>query len=216
MVLIILFSLRSNLTRSIMRIILASSSPRRHELLKMIGLDFEVLPPLDVDEDSYSSTAPGDIVVELAVKKAKSVAEKLLEKGEPSLVIGVDTLVEIDGLLLGKPSSREGALKMIELLQGKTHRVFSGVGVIEIPTQRIESGYEVTKVTFFALTPREIEAYVASGEWVDKAGAYAIQGRASLFLERIEGCYFNVVGLPLALLRKILIKFGLDPLLVGV
>lgn len=199
-----------------MRMILASSSPRRHELLRMIGLNFEALPPIEVDEANHSSTEPGDIVVELAVKKAKSVAEKLLKDGFYALVIGVDTLVEINGLLLGKPSSREEAFKMIKLLQGNTHKVFSGVGVIEVPTLRIESGFEVTKVSFYPLTFKEIEAYIASGEWVDKAGAYAIQGKASLFVERIEGCYFNVVGLPLALLRKILIKFGLDPLLVGV
>lgn len=199
-----------------MKIVLASSSPRRQELLKMIGLDFEVISPIDVDESQYDSVDPKDIVVELAFKKAKSVSEKLLKEGENALVIGVDTLVEIKGLLLGKPSSKEEAFNMMQLLQGNTHRVFSGVGLIEVPTLRSEAGFEVTKVSFYPLTISEINAYIDSGEWVDKAGAYAIQGKASLFVEKIEGCYFNVVGLPLALLRRLLIKFGLDPLFMEV
>ncbi|MCS7233390.1 MAG: Maf family protein [Synergistetes bacterium] len=199
-----------------MKIVLASSSPRRQELLKMIGLDFEVISPIDVDESQYDSVDPKDIVVELAFKKAKSVSEKLLKEGENALVIGVDTLVEIKGLLLGKPSSKEEAFNMMQLLQGNTHRVFSGVGLIEVPTLRSEAGFEVTKVSFYPLTISEINAYIDSGEWVDKAGAYAIQGKASLFVKKIEGCYFNVVGLPLALLRRLLIKFGLDPLFMEV
>ncbi|MBC7331955.1 MAG: septum formation inhibitor Maf [Synergistetes bacterium] len=197
------------------RIILASSSPRRRELLQMTGIDFDVFPPIGINEEDYVSTSPEDIVIELALKKAQNVAEKFLKEGERALIIGVDTLVEIMGSILGKPSSKEEAFRMIEILQGKTHRVFSGVVVLETPSMRIESGYEVTKVSFLYLKREEIEAYINSGEWTDKAGAYAIQGKASLFVEKIEGCYFNVVGLPLSLLRKLLIKFDFDPLLWG-
>lgn len=193
-----------------MRIVLASSSSRRRELLKMIGLRFEVIPPNDVDESKYSSLNPEDVVVELALKKAMSVSRRLSDE---AIVIGVDTLVEVDGFLLGKPSSREEAFEMISALQGKVHRVFSGIALIEVPTFKTETGYEVTRVKFSPLSPAEIERYLDSGEWVDKAGAYAIQGKASLFTEWIEGCYFNVVGLPLALLRKLMSRSGFDPLL---
>ncbi len=198
-----------------MRVILASSSPRRRELLNMIGLKFEVIPPIGVDEGELSFGEVQDIVVELALKKAMSVALRLSPWEESGIVIGVDTLVELDGLLMGKPSTREEAFKMIEALQGKTHRVFSGVALVKIPGLEVQSGYEVTKVRFSPLSPDEIKSYLDTDEWSDKAGAYAIQGRASLFVEGVEGCFFNVVGLPLSLLRKLMLNFGFDLLSIG-
>ncbi len=202
-----------------MRIILASSSPRRRDLLRMIGINFDVIPPSEVKEKLESGESPEKIVMELALLKARSVAVKVSSAfksvGERAIVIGADTLVELSGELLGKPSSKEEAFRMLELLQGKTHRVLTGLGVVEIPSFREESSCEITLVTFSPLSIGEIESYLSSDEWSGKAGAYAIQGRASLFVERIEGCYFNVVGLPLSLLRKLLLRFGLDILAFG-
>ncbi|MCD6363620.1 MAG: septum formation protein Maf [Synergistetes bacterium] len=201
-----------------MRLILASSSPRRQDLLRMIGLRFDVIPPSDVEEKFDLGESPENLAIKLALLKAESVAEKFLPflgKNERALVIGADTLVELDGELLGKPASWEDAFYMLELLQGKTHRVLTGLGVVELPSLNKESACEITLVSFSPLSREEIELYLRSGEWSGKAGAYAIQGRASLFVERIEGCYFNVVGLPLGLLRRTLLKFGVDILAFG-
>lgn len=185
--------------------VLASTSPRRAELLRQIGLDFTVLPG-DADETAGNAGDPAKTAESLALRKARSVAEKLRR----GLVIGADTIVEVDGETLGKPGDPGDARRILGRLSGREHRVITGVAVIDAGSGRFEVEHETTRVWFRPLEPDEIEAYVETGEPIDKAGAYGIQGLGSLLVERIEGCYFNVVGLPLPRLSRMLKRFGLD------
>lgn len=188
-------------------LILASASPRRRELLAQLGLNFRVLPSA-FDEASEQAAAPHDLAAALAVGKARAVAAGL----QSGLVIGADTIVVRDDQVLGKPIDDADAARMLELLSGGWHQVLTGIAVIDAASGDCRSAVESTGVRFRELTPADIAAYVASGEPIDKAGAYAIQGLASLFIEGIDGCYFNVVGLPLFRLGTLLQEFGVEPL----
>lgn len=182
-------------------IILASASPRRKELLAGLGLEFEVIPAKGPEHTPEHGDA-AKTVMELSAAKARELAQRYPE----AIVIGADTVVEKDGDILGKPADEAEAAAMLKKLSGAAHRVFTGVTVARGET--ILSRAEETAVHFRPLTEEEIAAYVASGEPMDKAGAYAIQGLASLFIRGIEGDYFNVVGLPLCLLGQMLEEFG--------
>ncbi|MGA2191764.1 MAG: Maf family protein [Nitrospirota bacterium] len=182
-------------------LILASASPRRRELLGQAGFDF-IVDPAHVDESGLPGEGPEEHVIRLALDKVKKTAFRHTS----GAVLGADTVVVADGRMLGKPHSPEDAASMLKLLSGGTHRVMTGIALIDAATGKLEAGVEVTEVRFRELTPGEIQEYVSSGEPMDKAGAYGIQGRAALFVEGINGCFFNVVGLPLARLDKMLRK----------
>ena len=182
------------------RIILASGSPRRRELLKDIGLDFEIYKP-DVDESRLNNEPPQDLCLRLSRLKAEAGAKKFPD----CIIIAADTIVVIDNKILGKPHDREDAFNMLKTLQGREHEVITGVSVA-LGSQIIFHA-EHTLVKFTALSDDEIRGYISTGECDDKAGAYAIQGRGATLIEGITGDYFNVVGLPLCTLSKILKKF---------
>ncbi len=187
-----------------MKIILASASPRRRELLGGLGIgDFEVCPP-DFDEGSVTERDPVERVRRIAEGKAASLAGRLPE----ALVVAADTLVFLDGEILGKPRDGEDAFRMLTLLSGREHRVATGVAV----TRRgvLESGVEVTAVRFRNLSAEEIRRYIATGEPMDKAGAYGIQRLGGLLVSGITGDYFNVVGLPVCRLGRMLRRFGVE------
>ena len=186
-----------------MRIILASGSPRRRALLHELGLAFEVFTP-DVDESHADTENPESLCRRLSRLKAQAGAEKFPD----SIVIAADTIVVIDGEILGKPRNREDAFRMLKMLQGREHVVMTGVSVCSVV--RVISHVEHTRVKFRALSDDEIRAYISSGECDDKAGAYAVQGKGSLLVEGIEGDYFNVVGLPVCRLGVMLGKFGIN------
>jgi septum formation protein len=190
-----------------MRIILASASPRRAEVLSNAGIPFETLPT-GVDESRRPDERPEELVRRLAEAKARSAAARVATGAGQVIVVGADTEVVVDGLVFGKPASAEEARAMLHKLGGRTHSVVTGLAAIRLPDGAARTEHETTLVTLAPLTPEEIEDYVSSGEVFDKAGAYAIQGRAGRFVTRVEGCYFNVVGLPLARLCRILHELG--------
>lgn len=181
------------------RIILASASPRRAELLKNIGLPFEVMES-GVTEECAVSQNPESLARTLAVQKATAVAKKVTR----GIVIGADTLVCVDGTILGKPRSRAEAGEMLSRLSGRSHTVMTGLALAEVPGKRLLTHVETTRVFMRKLSGSEMEWYLDSNEPYDKAGGYGIQGKAGVFVERLEGCYFNVVGLPLAALWRML------------
>ncbi len=182
-------------------IILASASPRRRELLGSLGLSFDIQPATG-SENTPDTGDAAEAVRLIARGKARQIAALHPE----ALVIGADTVVELDGHILGKPADEAEACAMLRALSGRTHRVYTGVAVISGGEELDHT--ECTEVRFRPLTEREIAAYVAGGEPMDKAGAYAAQGKAALFVEGIEGDYFNVVGLPLCALGRMLAHFG--------
>ncbi len=182
-------------------IILASSSPRRRELLSMIGLDYVIETSGD-EEVQPHGLSPAEFVKTLALQKAQPVAD--LHPGD--CVIGADTIVYLEGDILGKPHSPEVAKAYLTRMQGKSHIVFTGVAVLK--KGNVDVRHCETRVTFAPMTEREIDAYVATGEPLDKAGAYGVQGPGGVFVERVEGNYFNVIGLPLPLLYRMLIDAG--------
>lgn len=186
-------------------IILASASPRRQELLKNLGLDFTVRVS-EVDETLEENLAPAQQVERLAERKARAVASETTN----GLVIGADTLVVFEGTPLGKPADTREAVSMLSKLQGQSHQVFTGLAVINAATGKSVVTHEVTTVHFKPMSREQIERYVATGEPMDKAGAYAVQGKASIFIEGIRGCYFNVVGLPVGKLAEALKEFGVE------
>ncbi len=185
-------------------IILASASPRREELLRSIGLNFLVIPAQEKEEELRGN--PKVLAPDRALIKARQVAS-LVNKG---LVIGADTIVSYKGKIFGKPKDGEEARRHLEFLSGKSHHVTTGVAVVDAGSGQEEVSFEVTKVWMKALTSKEMEAYILTGEPFDKAGGYAIQGFGGLLIERINGSYSNVVGLPLGKLRELLLRFGLD------
>jgi septum formation protein len=197
------------------RLILASASPRRAEILRDAGFEFETRP-VNVDESVRNGEAPGKHVKRLAREKALAAASRIERE---ALVIGADTVVVVGGRTLGKPKSREDARRMLRLLSGRKHCVLTGLAVLRVASApRAHGGrrarllgceVEATDVWFAPLSRREIHEYVATGEPDDKAGAYAVQGRGGRFVRRIEGCYFNVVGLPLGRLYSMLRKMGI-------
>jgi septum formation protein len=183
-----------------MRLILASASPRRQELLRRAGFDFEVHPSHIVEE-----IRRGELPEEFACRAAREKAMQVAASSPPgSFVLGADTVVVIDGETLGKPSDPEDATRMLCLLSGRTHRVHTGICLVRAPDEIKALKHETTLVTFRELDEEEIRSYVESGEPLDKAGAYAVQGLASKFVTRISGCYSNVVGLPVALVYEAL------------
>lgn len=187
------------------RLILASGSPRRRELLDKFGIDYEILPAQG-EESAPPELTPGERVKALAAQKAEETAHRV---NDPTAVIlAADTLVELDGEVLGKPGASERARAMLRALSGREHRVWSGVCIRE--GERILAESECTAVRFRALSDAEIEAYIATGEPLDKAGAYGYQGLASLFVERIEGDFFNVMGLPVCRMGQMLREFGIS------
>lgn len=173
------------------RIILASASPRRKELMEKTGLDFEVVVS-KIDENSICCDTPSAYAANLALSKACQVAAD----NPDALVIGADTIVVRD-TILGKPAHRREAVEMLLKLQGSTHEVITGVALVDAGNSYIRTFAESTCVEMMPLTLNQIEAYVDTGEPMDKAGAYGIQGSASVFIPKIQGCYFNVMGLPL-------------------
>jgi len=186
-----------------MKLILASSSPQRTEVLRNAGFLFEVVPA-HVDESRREGETAGDFARRLAETKASVVAANLPQAGRPAIIVGADTVISVEGLILGKPADAQNAREMLRRLSGRTHEVITGLAVLSWPKGERRVEQETTRVTFTALKENEIEDYVASGEPLGKAGAYAIQGLGGRFVERVEGCYFNVVGLPLARLYRIL------------
>ena len=186
-----------------MRLVLASASPRRRELLTQAGFTFDV-HPAHIPEDPRPGEDPIAYVTRLARQKAEAVLAELSSKGptSPLVVLGADTTVTLDNQILGKPEDPADAARMLRLLSGRTHRVITGVAVVTVGAAEVAA--EVTGVRFLALSDEEIGAYIATGEPMDKAGAYAIQGRAARWIPRVEGCYFNVVGLPLSLVSTML------------
>ncbi|MCR5742620.1 MAG: Maf family protein [Lachnospiraceae bacterium] len=191
------------------RIILASASPRRHELLKTICEEFECIVS-ECDESVFEGTTPTNAVMELSRRKAGAVAYKL-DRNEESIVIGADTVVCLDGVILGKPANTETAMSMLRRLSGKSHMVYTGVAIYLVKDDKItleDNFYVSTEVIFNEMSEEEIEDYVRTGEPMDKAGAYGIQGAAARFIKSINGDYYNVVGFPVSAvygsLKKIL------------
>jgi len=185
------------------RIVLASSSPRRKELLLQIGLSFTVAPE-DIDENVLPGEQPEAYAARVALDKARIASQRAGE----GVIIAADTIVVIGDSILGKPADAHDAKRMLAMLSGKEHRVVTALAVMDATTAKSVTRTSVTKVWFRDLSEREIAAYVATGEPLDKAGAYGIQERGALLVERIEGCYSNVVGLPLSLLGELLREFG--------
>lgn len=186
-----------------MRFLLASASPRRRELLRNAGFDFEVQPS-HITEQVQPGESPEEFVRRVAREKAMCVAA---HAPPGSLVLGADTVVVADGAMLGKPSGPQDATRMLCLLSGRTHRVHTGICLVRAPAGIEALTHETTTVSFRELDEEVIRSYVESGEPLDKAGAYAIQGLGSKFITRISGCYFNVVGLPVPLVYNILKPF---------
>ena len=185
-----------------MQVILASASPRRLALLQQIGIEAKVCPA-DFDEVSGSAVQAEDVVLANAIGKCKAVVKI---KGDSLPVIAADTVVVAEGVILGKPKNEEDAVEMLKQLSGKTHKVMTGIAV-SYAGEMLAEVCE-TEVVFRELTDEEIKKYVATGEPLDKAGAYGIQGMGAVLVEKINGCYNNVVGLPLTRLQLILAKLG--------
>lgn len=191
-----------------MKIILASASPRRRELLTQIGVNFAVQPACG--EEVITGSNPEEVVKELSAQKAEEVA-KMQQEGD-WLVIGADTVVSCDSRILGKPKDEADAFVMLSMLQGHTHEVYTGVTLywsVNGKEQKLTFA-EQTKVTMYAMTAEEIRAYIKTGEPMDKAGSYGIQGKCAAFIEKISGDYNNVVGLPVARIYQELLQKGID------
>jgi septum formation protein len=187
-----------------MQLILASSSPRRAQILHDAGFSFLVMSSA-VDETPIPNESPADMVQRLADAKAELIAARAIG---PAIILAADTVVALDGHIFGKPRSSDDARRMLEKLSGRTHSVVTGVTLIRLPDAERRSFVESTLVHFVPLSDEEISRYLATGEPHDKAGAYAIQGLAGRFIPRIEGDYFNVVGLPLARTTRALVSLG--------
>ena len=202
------------------RIILASGSPRRKELLEQIGIEFEICPAKG--EEVITKTVPHDVVMELSRQKALEVAGMVVSYGDSHadittptdiMIIGADTVVAYDDLILGKPKDEEDAKNTLRMLSGNTHSVYTGVSVVFISKDgRVgeHTFYDRTKVKMYEMTDAEIERYVATNEPMDKAGSYGIQGKCAIHIEKIEGDYNNVVGLPVSKLYQELLGLGID------
>jgi septum formation protein len=186
-------------------IILASNSSRRKELLRQIDLDFSI-DPSDVDERVLPNEVPEGYALRVALDKARLAAARAVA----GIVIAADTIVVVDDEILGKPEDASDAERMLKMLSGKVHRVITGLVVMDAATGKTVTRTSITRVWFRRLGQQEIVSYIATGEPLDKAGAYGIQERGALLVDKIDGCYYNVVGLPLSLLGKLLRDFGID------
>lgn len=189
-----------------MKLFLASASPRRAEILRNAGIAFEVAAA-NVNESRLLGESPEQMVERLARAKAEAAASAI-RSAEPAIILGADTIVVVDEEIFGKPANSNDARKMLRILRGREHRVITGFAALRIRDQAILSGTETTHVSFAPMTDAEVDAYVSTGEPLDKAGAYAIQGIAGRYISRIDGCYFNVVGLPLARVWQVLTELG--------
>ncbi|HZG58025.1 Maf family protein [Paenibacillus sp.] len=189
-------------------LILASSSPRRQELIRVLGFPVEVVPS-DVDEGVETGWSPSRIVEELSLRKALAVTERLAP-GREGVVVGSDTIVVLDGAVLGKPRDEEDAAAMLAALSGRSHEVYTGLALVDVATGRRSVSHRMTRVWMKPMDERRIRAYVETGEPRDKAGAYGIQGYGATLVDRLEGDYFTVVGFPLSLAADMLERdFGL-------
>jgi septum formation protein len=186
-------------------IILASNSPRRRELLHQVGLSF-IIDPTEVDEQIRPGESPESYVVRVALDKARAAASRAAS----GIIIAADTIVVLGDAILGKPADSRDAERMLTLLSGRVHDVISGLALINAAEEKTATGTSLTRVRFRDLSRNEIVSYIKSGEPLDKAGAYGIQGKGALLVKKIEGCYFNVVGLPLSLLGEMLRNFGIS------
>jgi septum formation protein len=187
-------------------IVLASSSPRRQEIIRNLGLEALVIPSR-VDEAVEPELAPAQIVEELALRKANSVAEEQTD----SIVIGSDTIVVLDGNILGKPRDEADAFHMLQRLQGRAHEVYSGIACVDSSNKQYSVRHCRTVVHMKPLSEQQIKRYIATGEPMDKAGSYGIQGKGAVFIERLDGDFFSVMGLPVHLLYEMLLEFGISP-----
>ncbi len=186
-------------------IILASSSPRRKEILEKTGLPF-IIDPSNSDEDMTQNLEPKDLAKALSLAKAKDVAKR----HKNAIVIGADSIITLNGKVLGKPHTEERAIEMLTELSGSIHSAITGYTIIDTDSGKIVSDAVETKIYFRKLTQDEIKNYVATGKPLDKAGAYAIQGKGALFVEKIEGDYYNIMGLPLSAVVEKLKEFKLQ------
>lgn len=193
-----------------MQIILASQSPRRSELLKQLGLDF-IIKTSDIDESNSLGLKASELVQHLAFEKARVIAEdSSLDKN--SIVIGADTVVVREDNILGKPRDKQEAFNMLKSLSGGWHEVMTGIAVIDVNSFRYDKSVAITRVKMKELEDVTINSYINSKEPLDKAGAYGIQGLGAVLIDKIEGCYFNVVGLPISKLSDILRNYGVHVL----
>jgi nucleoside triphosphate pyrophosphatase len=190
-----------------MKLILASSSPRRAEILRDAGIAFDIRAT-QIDEAALPGETAHALVARLAEAKARAAAEQVDPGARECTIVGADTTVELDSEILGKPRDTVHAREMLAKLSGRTHHVVTGIFLLRLPENTTRRAVENSAVTFAPLDEKEIDAYVATGEPLGKAGAYAIQGLAGRYIRRIEGCYFNVVGLPLAKLYTLLRELG--------
>ncbi len=193
------------------RIVLASASPRRRQLLEMVGIEIDVIP--SSCDEHIEPCRPSEMAERLSKKKCLNVAEIQKHNGnrEHRLFIGADTIVVLDGQILGKPKDPEDAFITLKMLSGRTHEVYTGVTILDAEEGKTCSFTEKTEVTMFVVNDSDIRAYVETGEPMDKAGSYGIQGKGAFLVEKINGDYYNVVGLPVARLLQILKKdFGLN------
>lgn len=187
------------------KVILASASPRRRELLEQVGMTFEVLP--SQKEEIITSKVPEEIVRGLAKQKAYDVSKRVKDG---DLIIGADTIVVLDGKIMGKPKDEQEAVEMISALQGNTHQVYTGVALLLPKEKEVHIFAACTSVKIYPMTAEEIRSYVQQGESCDKAGGYAVQGKFGIFIEEIQGEYNNVVGLPIARLYQKLKELGIE------
>ncbi|MCR1972869.1 Maf-like protein [Clostridium sporogenes] len=190
-------------------IILASASQRRQELLKRILGNFQIIVS-DFDESSipFKNNIPS-YVMNLAEGKARSVSKKIMDQ-DNNLIIGCDTIVAFNNRILGKPKDKKDAFEMLQALSGNEHEVYSGLAILDVKSNKIIKDFVCTKVKFSKLSSVQIEKYINTGDPMDKAGAYGIQGKAGIFVENINGCYYNVVGLPLNKLNSMLMEMGVN------
>ncbi|HGG0417334.1 Maf-like protein [Clostridium botulinum] len=190
-------------------IILASASQRRQELLKRILGNFQIIVS-DFDESSipFKNNIPS-YVMNLAEGKARSVSKRIMDQ-DNNLIIGCDTIVAFNNRILGKPKDKKDAFEMLQALSGNEHEVYSGLAILDVKSNKIIKDFVCTKVKFSKLSSVQIEKYINTGDPMDKAGAYGIQGKAGVFVENINGCYYNVVGLPLNKLNSMLMEMGVN------
>lgn len=191
------------MSKNNMKLVLASASPRREEILKKLNLKFTIVPA-KIEEDSFDATDPVELVKTLALEKAKTVSKLV----EDVLIIAADTVVVQNGQILGKPEDELEAKKMLRQLSSKQHQVITGLTVLNSQTEASLVEYNITDVTMGKISEKEIENYISTGEPLDKAGAYAIQGFGGLFIKEIKGSYYSVMGLPIHQLKELLNNFN--------
>ncbi|TDX41836.1 septum formation protein [Halanaerobium congolense] len=194
---------KANNVTNDLKLVLASASPRREEILKKLNLKFTIVPS-KIDEENFTSDDPIELVKTLALEKAKSVSNLV----EDAIVIAADTIVVYDQKILGKPEDEAAAKKMLQTLSGSDHQVITGVAVLNSQNKESHVDYNLTDVTMTKMSQKEINSYVETGEPMDKAGSYAIQGFGGLFVEEIKGSYHSVMGLPIHQLARLLDKFN--------